>query len=158
MSNKTETPPTFFTEPQRELMLHVLNRLVPAGNGFPAAGDLGVVEYLDSVVGPSVVLRRRFTEGMARIEIASQKEGRAGFADLPDDRKDDVLRQVESGLPDFFTSLVKQTYNGYYTNATVLKLLGPEVRPPQPLGHDLEPGDLSLLEDVKKRGRAYRLV
>jgi hypothetical protein len=158
MSNKTKTPPTFFTEPQRELMLHVLNRLVSAGNGFPAAGDVGVVEYLDSVVGTSVVLRRRFTEGMTWIEIAGQKEGSTGFADLPDARKDEVLRQVESELPEFFVSLVKQTYNGYYTNATVLELLGPEVRPPQPFGHDVEPGDLSLLEDVRKRGRAYRLI
>ncbi len=158
MSNKTETPHTFFTEPQRELMLHVLNRLIPAEDGFPAAGDLGIVEYLDSVVGPSVVLRRRFTEGMIRIEIAGQKKEQAGFADLPDDSKDEVLRQVESGMPEFFVSLVKQTYNGYYTNATVLELLGPEVRPPQPLGHDVEPGDLNLLEDVRKRARAYRLV
>ena len=158
MSNKTETLPTFFTEPQRELMLHVLNRLIPAEDGFPAAGDLGIVEYIDSVVGASARLRRRFTEGLTRIEIAGQGEGPADFADLPDYRKDEVLRQVESGLPEFFASLVKQTYNGYYTNATVLELLGPEVRPPQPLGHDVEPGDLSLLENVRKRGRAYRLV
>jgi hypothetical protein len=139
-------------------MRHVLNRLVPAGNGFPAAGDLGIVEYLDAVVGASVRLKRRFTEGLARIEIAGQEEGQAGFANLSDDKKDEVLRQVESGLPEFFASLVQQTYNGYYTNAAVLEVLGPEVRPPQPLGHEVEPGDLGLLENVRKRGRAYRLV
>ena len=158
MSNGTDMASAFFTEPQHELMLHILNRLVPAGNGFPAAGDLGIVEYLDSVVGPSVVLRHRFTEGMTRTEIAGQKEGLAGFTGLPDDRKDKVLRQIESELPEFFASLVKQTYNGYYTNTTILELLGPEVRPPQPLGHDIEPGDMSLLEKVRKRGRAYRLI
>ncbi len=158
MSSRTDVTPAFFTEPQRELMLHVLNRLVPAGDGLPAAGDLGIVNYLDAVVGPSARLKRIFTKGLTRIEIAGREEGLAGFANLPDDRKDEVLRQVESGLPEFFASLVKQTYNGYYTNATVLELLGPEVRPPQPLGHDVEPGDLSLLEDVRKRGRAYRLI
>ena len=158
MSSRTDVTPAFFTEPQRELMLHVLNRLVPAQDGFPAAGDLGTVEYLDSVVGASARLRRTFAEGLARIEIAGQAEDPAGFVGLPDDRKDEVLRQVESGLPEFFASLVKQTYNGYYTDPTVLELLGPEVRPPQPLGHDVEPGDLSPLENVRKRGRLYRLV
>lgn len=158
MSNTTGGAPAFFTEPQRELMLHVLNRIVPSGDGFPAAGDLGIVDYLDTVARPSSMLKRRFAEGLAHIAIAGDEVGPAGFAGLPDDRKDDVLRQVEAALPEFFESLVKQTYNGYYTNVTVVELLGPVVRPPQPLGHDVEPGDLSTLEDIRKRGTAYRLV
>ncbi len=158
MSNTTDGASAFFTEPQRELMLHVLNRIVPAGDGFPAAGDLDVVDYLDAVVSPSAGLKRSYSEGLARIAIAGDEDGLAGFTGLPDDRKDDVLRRVESALPEFFESLVKQTYNGYYTNPTVLELLGPEVRPPQPLGHDVEPGDLSTLEDIIQRGAAYRRV
>jgi hypothetical protein len=158
MSNTTDAGPAFFTPPQRVLMLHVLNRLVPAGDGFPAAGDLGVVDYLDSVVSASALLKRSFAAGLASIEIAGQADDSSGFSSLPDEVKDKILRRVESALPDFFAALVKQTYNGYYTNSTVLELLGPEVRPPQPLGHDVEPGDLSLLEDVRKRGTAYRSV
>ncbi|MDP6498954.1 MAG: gluconate 2-dehydrogenase subunit 3 family protein [Dehalococcoidia bacterium] len=158
MSDTLGAAPAFFTEPQRKMMFHVLNRIIPPGDGFPGAGDLGIVRYLDAVVSSSAQLKRRFTEGLARIEIAGQEDGPAGFASLRYDAKDKVLRQVESALPEFFASLVKQTYNGYYTNATVLGLLGPEVRAPQPLGHDVEPGDLSTLEAISKRGTAYRPV
>jgi hypothetical protein len=158
MTETKDSSPTFFTESQRVLVRHVLNRIVPAGDGFPAAGELGVVDYLDGLVGRSAKLKRTFAEGLARIEMVADAGGPAGFAGLPDDGKDEVLRQTESDLPELFATLVKQTYNGYYTDPTVLELLGPEVRPPQPLGHDVEPGDLNLLEDVRKRGRAYRLV
>ena len=158
MTETKDANPTFFTESQRVLVRHVLNRIVPAGDGFPAAGELGVVDYLDGLVGRSARLKRTFAEGLARIEMVADAGGPAGFAGLPDDRKDEVLRDVESDLPEFFAALVKHTYNGYYTDPTVLAILGPEVRPPQPLGHDVEVGDLSLLANVRKRGRVYRQV
>ena len=42
------------------------------------------------------------------------------------------------------------------TNKIVLNLLGPHARPPQPLGYDIEKGDLSSLENVKNRGIIFR--
>ena len=52
--------------------------------------------------------------------------------------------------------LVRQTYNGYYTNSRVIQLLGLEDRPPQPRGYQLEQGDFSVIEKVMKRGTIYR--
>ena len=47
-------------------------------------------------------------------------------------------------------------YNGYYTNPRIIELLGLEVRPPQ--GHQVEQGDITLIENVKSRGITYRAV
>ena len=56
----------------------------------------------------------------------------------------------------FFDLLVRQTYNGYYTNPRIIEALGLEARSPQPRGYRVEMGNISLMENVQRRGRIYR--
>ncbi len=42
-----------FTESQQSLLTDVINRIMPAENNFPGAGDLGVASYIDRVVAKS---------------------------------------------------------------------------------------------------------
>ena len=148
--------PAFFVASQQTLLSHVLNRLIPATDDFPGAGDLGVASYVDTVVGRSAELKRLFAEGLTHIALASQALQGQEFIDLADDQKDAVLRQVETLHPAFFEALVQHTYSGYYSHPTVIRLLGLEARPPQPRGYHLEPLDLTLLDRVKQRGPLYR--
>lgn len=147
-----------FTQGQRDLLGQVLDRIVPAGFDLPGAGELGAVEFIEGAVGASPELTRLFNNGLKQVAIASQQGHSGDFADLDDDRKDEVLRGVESAEPDFFAELVRQTYIGYYSAPRVVAALGLEARPPQPLGFELEPGDLGPLENVRKRGPIYREV
>ncbi len=144
-----------FTPPQRELLRLVLNRLVPAGRNFPAAGDLGIVDHLDRVTGTSPGARRMLLEGLRQIEMASERPRQGGFATLAVEEQDVVLHDVEHQLPEFFEALVLHTYCGYYSHPTVIRLLGYE-GPPQPRGHTLEPFDAGLTEDVRTRGPIHR--
>jgi Gluconate 2-dehydrogenase subunit 3 len=148
--------PSFFPDAQRALLTIILNRLIPASGDFPGAGDLGIASYLDSLVGQSTEWRRLFAQGMVQVEIFSQEQCAEAFINLADDQKDAVLHNVEARNPEFFSALVAHTYSGYYSHAVVLRLLGPDVRPPQPQGYELEPFDLSLLANVKRRGPMYR--
>jgi hypothetical protein len=148
--------PAFFVASQQLLLCHVLNRLVPASDDFPGAGDLGVATYIDMVVGRSAALKRLFTQGLTHIAMISQAQQAQEFSDLADDQKDAVLRQVETLDPAFFEALVQHTYSGYYIHPTVIRLLGLEARPPQPRGYHLEPLDLTLLDNVKQRSPMYR--
>ena len=150
---------SFFVDGQLPLVNSMLERIVPPDEGggkMPGAGELGVADFVDRVVGESAELKRLFTRGLAQIEIASQTQHSKDFVDLSSQQKDTVLKNVETQEPEFFRALVRQTYNGYYTNARVIELLGLEGRPPQPRGYELEQGDFSLIENVKKRGQAYR--
>ena len=45
-----------------------------------------------------------------------------------------------------------------YTDERIVELLGLEARPPQPLGHMVDQGNITLIENVKNRGIAYREV
>jgi len=153
----TETP-SFLIDAQLALVTSILDRIVPPEGEKPGAGQLGVAEYLDRVVGVSARLKKLFTRGLAQIEIISHGSHSSEFADLSAEQRDAVLSEVESAEPEFFEALVRQTYNGYYADSSVLELLGLEARPPQPRGYDVPPGGMSLLENVKKRGKVYRDV
>ena len=156
MPANRDKAPSFFVEDQLALMISVLDRIIPPGDGLPGAGELSVVSHLDSTAGGSARLKRLFSQGLHRIEAVSRSLHSSDFAELGDPQKDEVLRRVETEEPDFFNALIRETYIGYYTDSGVVLLLGMEARPPQPTGHALEPGDLSGLEKVRARGRIYR--
>ena len=147
----------FFTVSQIDLMTAVLDRIIPADGVMPGAGTIAV-DFLDDVVGASSALKRNFGVGLSELEAQAQVACGNDFINLSDDDKDEVLRQIEAAHPEFFEALVRQTYDGYYSNSRILQALGLEARPPQPRGHRLERGNVELIENVKKRGIAYRDV
>jgi hypothetical protein len=146
---------SFFSDAQIELVTPILNRIIPPSENMPGAGEIAV-GFLDKVVSGSPRLKRIFSRGLSLIEVGSYRSYRLGFLSLSGEQKDAVLRQVEADDGEFFDLLVRQTYNGYYTDPRVVKLLGLEVRPPQPLGHRVDMGDIRLIENVQNRGTVYR--
>ena len=145
-----------FAAVQQELLTAVLNCLVPAAGIFPGAGDLGVVSYLDHVVGQSVVLKRLFAQGLRQIVLTSQTQYAQPFSTLPAEQSETVLRHVETLASEFFEALVTHTYSGYYSHPTIVRLLGLEGRPPQPRGYPLEALDIRILDTIKQRPPIYR--
>ena len=163
----------FLSEAQAALLTEVLDTIVPGGDGFPGAGELGagahvggdgfpgagelgVGAHVDGVVGASTALRGLFSDGLPAIEIASSGRYSRHFGELTGDERLAVLKGVEAERPAFFHELVRHTYAGYYATPRIMGLLGLEQRAPQPLGYDMEPFDPSLVENVKRRGKVYR--
>ena len=140
------------SDEQRGLLADALNRIVPAQDEMPAAGDLGIAEFVESVAAGSSAKRRNLLEGLVRIELAAAERGGA-FASLSADAQTDALRAVQTTDPVFFQELVTQTYRGYYTNETVFGLLS--YRAPNREGYDPIPFDESLLEPVRQRGQVW---
>ena len=147
-----------FTEFQTVLLAEVINRIIPAEDGFPGAGDLGLTSNIDVAVANSPLLKKLFVEGLAQIEIEAHKADGKEFKDLSSQDKDQLLRGIERERPEFFQILVQQTYNAYYTNPTVYPLIGYEGYPPQPNGYPMKPFDESLLDNVRKRAPFYKQV
>ena len=150
-------PRSFFSDAQIELVTEILNRIIPANEDLPGAGEIAV-DYLDEVVGGSPRLKRIFNHGFSQIEVGAYRMYTQDLLSLSGEQIDVVLRQVEVDEGEFFDLLVRQTYNGYYTDPRIVGLLGLEARPPQPLGHRVGQGDITLIENVKNRGIAYRTV
>ena len=153
MTAKSQT----FAESQLELLRRVVDCLIPSTVEMPAASETGAAEHIDSVAGTSTRLRRQLLDGLKDIEITAERIG-GEFASLSEKERVEALQSVEASNPAFFRELVRHTCRAYYTTPDVLKRVGMEGRPPQPLGYHLERGNLDLIEKVKARGTAYRQV
>ena len=145
-----------FTQEQRDLLTAAYNRIVPAQDKFPGAGDLGATGVVEQVVAKNVAMRRMFGDGLAQLEIAAARRGDAGFVALSPEARDDTLRQVEAEQPVFFRELVRQCYNFYYSNPEIFELIGYSL--PDPQDYRPLPFDESLLEPVRQRGQMWRPV
>ena len=148
--------PSVFPVSQHPMIKAVLNRLVPAGAGFPGAGDLDLIELLDRAASAHASTRRMFVEGMRQISVESARRHGKSFQDLPAAEQDGLLRYVEGQQRAFFEALVSHVYTSYYSHATVIELLGLEVRAPQPLGHALPPFDPTITRAMSERRPFYR--
>jgi gluconate 2-dehydrogenase subunit 3-like protein len=134
-------------EAQRALLKSVLNRLVPAHDDLPGAGDLAVGASIERSMAGSARLRRLFLDGLAEIAITAERP----FVELDTASQTAILEVVEVKQPAFFGALVEHTYRGYYTLPAVHEAIGHESRPPQPLGHRLPPFDPALLDRQRAR-------
>lgn len=143
-------------EAQRSLLRAVLNRIIPAGNDLPGAGDLEVGVSMERTLAESTRLRRLVLDGLTEIAVTAQRQTGSEFSRLDTASQTAVLQTVEQRWPDFFMALVEHTYRGYYTLAAVQVAVGFEPRPPQPLGHQLPPFDPAVLEVQRQRAPFWR--
>jgi hypothetical protein len=148
-----------FDEERRALLAAVLDLVVPANGDVPGAGALGVGDAIERTLAGSAPLRRLILDGLVEIDVTA---GSAGFQALEPSARDELLRAVDAAHPAFFAALVNHAYRGYYTHPTVLQHLerttGYPARPPQPLGHAIEPWDEGLLAKQRERKPFWRRV
>ena len=149
------TPGSYLSESQIELVRCVLDRIVPPEGRMPGGGE-AALEGVDRAAGAQRDYRTLWSNGLAQIEVAAWSRHGRPFVELSEEERDGVLTLVDAVEPRFLQSLVRETYVAYYSNPRVVELLGLEPRPPQPRGHHLEEGRLDGLEKVVQRGVIWR--
>ena len=143
-----------FTDQQRQLLTAALNRIIPAEGQLPGAGDLGIGDFVEQAASSDPRQRRLFTDGLAQLDIAAVRQGNAPFTELSDDAKDGALRDVEANDGTFFDNLVRQCYNGYYTNPQMFDLIGYSL--PDPSAYQPKPFEEELLGPQRERAPFWR--
>ena len=73
---------TILTDSERATLVATLNRLVPARDDLPGAGDLGVAATIEQAMEQSPARRRSFLDVLRSID---QRSGEQGFATLSGD-------------------------------------------------------------------------
>jgi hypothetical protein len=149
---------TVLTKRQRTILGYLLDHLIPVGNGMPAAGEVGVAEYLESSCVKSVDLVRTVAKFVEQADDFSNSNHNQPFDSLSSGQRDEVLQRIEATDPDSFGELVTYAYSGYYTSPIVVALLGLDAGPPQPTGFPMKPFDPSVLDQVRQLGPLYRQV
>jgi hypothetical protein len=141
----------------RALLRQVLDEIIPpsADRSFPGAGELGVGERIGEMLAQQPELGHIIEQGLASIGRLAGSRDPSGFGGLSSSQRAALLRELEAAEPAFFGALVMHTYFGYYTDRRITDRLGVR-NPPQPDGYELEPGDLSLLDPVRRRPKLWR--
>lgn len=139
---------------QLALLTAVLDCLIPARDGVPGAGGLGLAARLDAGLAAAPGARRAFLDGLLAIEATGDRP----FGELDAAGQEEALRAVEARLPVFFAALVEQAYRHYYTDPRVQGAVGMTGGPPQPRGHQLPAFDERLLTIQRKRDPFWRRV
>ena len=130
----------------------VLDHLIPPNpaKGIPAAGKLGVAEFLAIRAQENVRLRTQIATLLDRV------------ADLAEPVSHARVRQLESEEPEAFAALLQQTYMGYYSRADTRPHFGVAAHPVHPRGYDVAPESPELMAElttpVRTRGAIYRDV
>lgn len=146
------------TEPRERTLIALLDALIPPrpDGDLPGAGTLGVGAAIAAAIEKTPELELTIAPGIATAErLATERHGRP-LAQLGDDERLSVLRELEVSEPALLPTLTFHAYLGYYQDPRVVAALGMEPRPPHPLGYQMAPNDLSLLIQVRERGRRYR--
>ena len=146
---------TFLTCTQRAILVDLLDQIIPEKGDMPGAGQASF-DHVESVALGSTFAARVVLDMLKDADaIAGTHHGKP-FSDLDDSAKESSLKMVEDQDPEIFSAFVGLVYSGYYTNAAVIRRLGPNARKPQPTGFPIDPFDPTIVETVRGLGPRYR--
>lgn len=142
------------TEEQERTLAALLNLLIPPSEDgkMPGAAEMDFFGYLLTEAEEQI---SGFVQQLSSLGEASRNKHGQEFAALAAQDKESLLTELAAGQPMFLQNHILACY---YTDDRVMQALGLESRAPYPEGHQVEPGDLSLLEPVRRRGKLYRDV
>jgi hypothetical protein len=138
------------TPEQGVLLAAVLNRIIPASEVMPGAGDVGIANFVDEILVDAPHLRRHI------IGLLTELHAQSAFVRLSDAEQDAQLQRLEKNQKESFDVFLQAAYIGYYSEPQVLAAVGwvaSAESSTQP-----EPFDETLLEAVRKRGPIYKEV
>ena len=148
MTNNTST-----TNVNEDLLAAILDRLIPAIDDVPSAGNMGLTTEIVRLSGQQARFQGIFKNAMEIFESTNSE-----FVLLDSEAQVTAIRKFESNEPDLFSSLLTISYIVYYKDARVHKRIGWSGRTPQPEGNPMEPWDDSILETQREREPFWRKV
>lgn len=137
------------TPEQGRVLAAVLNRIVPATDVTPGAGDVGIARFIDGVLVDAPHLRPSI------VSLLQEADAGERFASLRETEQDARLRGISRREKASFDTLLRAAYTGYYSEPRVLAAIGrgPRSDPRGPTASF----DTGLLDAVRKRGPICRV-
>jgi hypothetical protein len=135
---------------------HLLRRL--AGSIISASDRLQLPGADDEAIF-SELLRRVERKGelhQAMVDFFAEFGGIETVANLDEPDFQALMDVVQTKQHRFLSTTLVLVVQSYYQNPGVLRALNKDVDPPFPRGNDLEQGDWSLLDPVKRRTPFFR--
>jgi hypothetical protein len=123
-SDVRSRPAADLNEDEQALLRILVDELIPAADGMPAAGAVGALDYLQQLARSDVEVRSALESALARLETLSRDTLASPFALLSPPQRLSVLSQMEQRDSHEFAILRDFTYEAYYTRPQVWQLIG----------------------------------
>ncbi len=148
---------SILSKDQRQALHTLVGMMIPANReyGVPGADDEKIFETILATAQVDVPL---VVDGLKALEAMSNIRHRKGFNALDHKIQQRVVDVYSQSPPPYVNVIVNITLQCYYRDDRVMKSLGMEVRAPFPKGFEVEQGDWSLLDPVKRKSKMYRKV
>jgi hypothetical protein len=132
----------------------VIDEIIPAGNGMPAASEVGGVAYIEKLMIDQPDMGRVIEECLTVLN--GNASSPYAFSKLPQPDRVAALKKLERSSAAHFALLRDSVYEAYYTRPQVWKLIGYELFPTDHSGPHMKPFDKSVIDVVGKKPRYYR--
>lgn len=100
---------------ESSLLRSVVDELVPAADGMPAASDVGSLAYLMQLASEHAEVRAELEGALAHLATLSRDGWATPFTSLSHPHRLRVLTEMENRAPREFAILRDYTYEAYYT-------------------------------------------
>jgi hypothetical protein len=140
------------------LLRAVIDEIIPAGKGMPAASEAGVSRYLEGVADQDPDFRKALDQSLRTLEELSQSRLHKKFLWLATPERVLILQYMEKLRPESFSFLRDYTYEGYYTQPKIWSLMGYQFKPTNGAAPHMKPFDESVLDRVRNKPKYYREV
>ncbi len=138
---------------QEQLLEAIMDRMIPAVGGLPAAGQMGLTAEIVQLAAKQKRFEDLFDSATAAFESSSPD-----FLTSSESVQDENLKTFESNNPEHFNTIRTIVYIVYYKDSRVHKRIGWDGQPPQPQGYEMDPWDESVLVNARKREPFWRKV
>jgi Gluconate 2-dehydrogenase subunit 3 len=144
--------------PERDVLRIVMDEIIPAGDGMPAASEVGSADYLARLMGGNSQIAERIRGSVAVLEGLSRDHFQSSFGLLQHDDRLTLLTMFERQDAASFSSLRDFVYEAYYLQPRVWELLGYQCFTTNRVGPQMNAFDEKVLGKVQKMPRNYREV
>lgn len=136
----------------------VIDEIIPYNDGMPSATEAGGVEYLERLSAKLPAAGVELRGALSAISKQSRSQFGKSFAALASAGRVQILTHIEKSMPKTFTSLRDYTYEAYYIQPRVWKLLDYTFYPTNGAGPKMKPFDEAVLANVRRKPKHYREV
>lgn len=155
---KPKIPAEGLSAAERATLRAAMDEIIPAVEDMPSASAVGGVEYVSRTAHTDAAIRKSITASLAGLEGLAKKVKGKPFSLLTRAQRVETLQAYEKLAPNGFITLRDFTYEAYYTEPRVWKLIGYELHPTDGPGPHVKPFDEAVLAQVKKMPKRYREV
>ena len=142
----------------QDILSAAMDEIIPADELMPSASAAGGLNYILNLLKQQPIVQKVFHDGLGNLKKRCQEKYKLDFPNAPHQIKIEILQEQEKNQSEYFNKLRDYTYESYYLNPQIWKLIGYDPYPTNHSGPSMEPFDEKLLENVKKKPALYRKI